>query len=152
MEIKYFQFENDFTADDMRCIPMIVRFKLDACGIKLKLSEWSRMQKEERDMLAQLPIDTSEELFHYRAYVKGVVFLRTGSEATELTNVPNDSWANKKQLPEDLQHKLNQINRTLSLRKWASLTNLQRFALMKLAQSSHENKNLPKALKEFEIL
>jgi hypothetical protein len=151
MEIKYFRFEDDFTAENIRCIPMIVRFKLDACGIKLKLSEWSRMQKEEREMLAQLPIDTSDELFNYRAYLKGLILMRTGSEATELNDLPNESWANTKKVPDELLTKVHQFNGAISVKKWASLTNLQRFALIKLAQSSHESMNLAKAMTEFEL-
>ncbi|MEO6674638.1 MAG: nitrate reductase associated protein, partial [Ginsengibacter sp.] len=43
-----FKFEEDFVEEGVRCIPMVVRFKLDACGIKLKLSEWSTLIFEER--------------------------------------------------------------------------------------------------------
>ena len=44
--IEYFDFEEDFVEKNIRCIPMIVRFKMDEAGIKLKLSEWSRFQKK----------------------------------------------------------------------------------------------------------
>jgi len=33
--IEYFKFEEDFIEEDVRCIPMIVRFKMDLAGIKL---------------------------------------------------------------------------------------------------------------------
>ena len=39
--IEYFNFEEDFVEKNIRCIPMIVRFKMDKAGIKLKLAEWS---------------------------------------------------------------------------------------------------------------
>jgi hypothetical protein len=42
----YFAFENDFV-DTFRCIPMIVRYKLDTCGIKLKLPEWVKLSVDE---------------------------------------------------------------------------------------------------------
>jgi len=151
MDVKYFQFEFDFVEEKMRCIPMVVRFKLDACGIKLKLAEWSRLNKEERKKLAEMPIEAPEELFAYRSYLKDLVFASTGSQATELVGT-NDSWAISTRIPENLIVKLNQLNRSISLEKWKGLTDLERFALIKLAQSSHENKNLPKALKEFEVL
>ncbi|WP_353849846.1 nitrate reductase associated protein, partial [Hydrotalea sp.] len=32
-KIEYFQFEEDFVEENVRCIPMIVRFKMDAVGI-----------------------------------------------------------------------------------------------------------------------
>jgi hypothetical protein len=49
----YFRFEEDFVEDNVRCIPMIARFKLDTCGVKLKLAEWSRMSVEERSSSVQ---------------------------------------------------------------------------------------------------
>src|SRR5215212_3997063 len=114
MNIEYFQFENDFVEPNIRCIPMIVRFKLDACGIKLKLSEWSRMNKEEREMLARLPIDTRDQLLDYRVYLKGLILMRTGNNATELVDVPTDAWAITKKIPEELTNKLNQFNQSIS--------------------------------------
>ncbi len=35
--IEYFHFEEEFMENNMRCIPMIIRFKMDMAGIKLKL-------------------------------------------------------------------------------------------------------------------
>jgi hypothetical protein len=151
MDVKYFEFENDFVEEKMRCIPMVVRFKLDACGIKLKLTEWSRMNQDERQLLAEMPIGTNDELLTYRNYLDGLVFAKTGSQATALAD-RNDSWAISDKIPDNLIAKLNQLNWSISLEKWKRLTDLQRFALIKLAQSSQENKNLPRALKEFEVL
>ena len=37
-----FVFEEDFVEENVRCIPMTVRFKMDAAGIKLKLAESTR--------------------------------------------------------------------------------------------------------------
>jgi hypothetical protein len=37
-----FVFEGDFV-DNLRCIPMQVRYKLDTCSIKLRLSDWNRI-------------------------------------------------------------------------------------------------------------
>jgi hypothetical protein len=62
MKAKFFEFESDFAQDSIKCIPMIVRFKLDACGIKLRLSEWSRMSAEERQTLVNLPVENHRDL------------------------------------------------------------------------------------------
>jgi hypothetical protein len=40
----------------------------------------------------------------------------------------------------------------LSLEQWASLLPLQRFALIKLSRSNHENHNFVPALQEFGLL
>src|SRR5688500_18085645 len=93
IEKNYFQFEEDFVEDNVRCIPMIARFKLDACGIKLKLAEWCKMNTEERENLATLPCSTIEEIIEYRFYLKDLILKRTGNEATELPVLQNPAWA-----------------------------------------------------------
>ena len=60
--LAYFQFEKDFMEDGIRCIPMMVRFKLDACGIKLKLKEWSKFSPDEKNMLCEMDCDKPIEL------------------------------------------------------------------------------------------
>jgi hypothetical protein len=40
----------------------------------------------------------------------------------------------------------------ITAQQWEKLTPLQRFALIKLSRSGHENKNFPKAMAEFNLL
>ena len=61
-EAVYFKFEGDFVEENIRCIPMCVRFKLDACGIKLQLREWSKMSIIERNSLAEMPCITDKDI------------------------------------------------------------------------------------------
>ncbi len=48
--------------------------------------------------------------------------------------------------------KAQELGVTISLAQWASLQPLQRFALIKLSRSSHENKNFLLALQEFKVI
>lgn len=148
----YFNFEEDFIEDNVRCIPMIVRFKLDACGIKLKLKEWSKMVFEERKKLAEFACVTDEDIEQYRKYLQQVIFKRTGNEATDLPVEKNPAWANKNEIPPLLVEKLKELNWYISLPQWQALTNLQRFVLMKLSNPGHEHKNFPNACKEFGLI
>ena len=93
MKIEYFKFEEDFIEENVRCIPMIVRFKLDTCGIKLKLTEWSKMTVAERIQLADAPCCTDEQIMTYGKYVRQVVRLHSGQEASELRVDASPSWA-----------------------------------------------------------
>jgi hypothetical protein len=151
-QIQYFQFEEDFIEDNVRCIPMIVRFKLDACGIKLKLVEWCRMNVSERQSLAQLPCETQEEIDSYRHYLKETILLRTGNDATELPLMQHPAWGRVDEIPFPLQEKLKEFNWVLSVQRWQTLNDLQRFALLKLSYPSHENKNFPRAMREFQLV
>jgi hypothetical protein len=110
-----FNFEEDFVENNIRCIPMAVRFKLDECGVKLKLSEWSKMVIEERKKLFEFACVTNEEVQKYRNYLKQVIFNRTGNVATELPVEKNPVWANRHEVPLLLVEKLAEFNWSLSL-------------------------------------
>ncbi|RYZ83151.1 MAG: hypothetical protein EOP04_20525, partial [Proteobacteria bacterium] len=60
--MEYFKFEEDFMEENVRCIPMVVRFKMDLAGIKLKLGEWGRFGTAERIELALLPVTSAQEI------------------------------------------------------------------------------------------
>ena len=150
-DIEYFDFEEDFIEENVRCIPMIVRFKMDAAGIKLKLSEWSKFKKEERIHLALMPAANEEEASTYNNYLSQLIEKYTSDKATALPINPNPDWANLESIPAMLTEKAQEFNLDITTDKWKSLTNLQRFTLLKLCRPGHENKNFPKAIKEFNL-
>jgi hypothetical protein len=144
----YFRFEEDFIEDGVRCIPMIVRFKLDRCGIKLKLAEWSRMNQLERQHLAEQPCESDEDVLVYRSWLQKTVHKRTGAYAADLTVGLDPAWMNST-IPVTVVEKIFESQLNLTDIQWKSLTVLQRFALVKLSRPGHENRNFPLALKEF---
>src|SRR6188768_1102109 len=98
-----FDFETDFMENNIRCIPMIVRFKLDAVGIKLKLAEWSRFTVEERTRLTEKSCITPEEIKSYREEVRNLVRLRAGSEPTALPVENNPAWFDVSDINPEIQ-------------------------------------------------
>jgi len=151
-DIEYFDFEEDFIEENVRCIPMIVRFKMDAAGIKLKLAEWSKFKRDERIQLALMPASMDEEAKWYNDYLAQLIEKYTGNKATTLTIDTNPDWANLQSIPEMLSEKAKEFDLEITKEKWQSLTNLQRFTLLKLCRPGHENKNSPKAIKEFGLV
>jgi hypothetical protein len=149
--IEYFSFEQDFVEENVRCIPMIVRFKLDACGIKLKLTEWAKMTVGERIALAESPCDTREEITLYKNYLQQLVLEHSGQEATELKIDESPLWAMLAEVPRLFLEKLKYYNVSVSVSQWQRLSTLQRFALLKLSSASHESKNFLKALRDFDL-
>lgn len=147
----FLKFETDFV-ESLRCIPMIVRMKLDTCGVKLKLEHWNQFDRSERQTLVTMPCDSSGEVANYREYVQNLVTVKTGKPAKELAIDPLPLWLNTEQLPEVLKNKAAEHDIKISLSQWSSLTPLQRFALIKLSRPSHENRNFIPALKEFELI
>ena len=147
----FFEFEADFV-DSWRCIPMQVRYKLDTCGIKLKLAEWNQMNQESRQNLAILPCDTDGQIHDYRHYIQDLVLQLTGKSVAELPIETHPAWMDNTAIPSSIHEKAQEIGVIITTEAWASLTILQRFALIKLSRSSHENKNFLPALQEFKLL
>jgi len=150
--IEYFKFEEDFMEENVRCIPMVVRFKLDLAGIKLKLGEWGRFHPTERIELALLPITNTIETAEYRTYLINLIHFYTGKNATELAVDTQPAWNNLAQIPQMLIEKSTELNLEISISQWQNLSNIQRFALLKLCRPGHENMNFPKAVLEFGLI
>lgn len=152
MENQFFRFEEDFVEAGVRCIPMIVRFKLDACGIKLKLKEWSMLTPEERTRLAVSPCDSGHEVLEYGHQLYELVLERTGNVPTLIPIEKDPAWARMDEIPYAVKEKLEDLCITCSHAQWQGLSDLQRFALLKLSYSGHEHKNFSRALEEFGLL
>jgi hypothetical protein len=144
----FFDFEADFV-DSLRCIPMVVRFKLDTCGVKLKLAAWNLFNQSERSQLVELPCTEPAEVTLYRDYVMGLVVQHTGQMPSTLGIDDNPAWLRDREIPTAVQDKAQTFHTHLTTSQWANLTPLQRFALIKLTRSQHENTNFLPALKEF---
>jgi hypothetical protein len=150
--IEYFMFEEDFVEQHIRCIPMIVRFKMDTAGIKLKLSEWSRFNSEERIGLATRPCRSADEIYAYKTHLAGLIQKKAGNEAAMMEVDENPFWSQADHVPGPLLEKAREFEWDISVGQWRSLTQLQRFALIKLCRAGHENKNFPKAMREFGLV
>ncbi|MDF5723380.1 MAG: nitrate reductase associated protein [Rhizonema sp. PD37] len=146
----FFAFESDFV-DSLRCIPMQVRYKLDTCGIKFKLSDWNHLTKEDREVLVEKPCSTEAEIQAYREDIQRLISQRTGTQATELPIDPHPGWLDATTVPANLKEKVIELGLRLTLQQWVALTPLQRFALIKLSRPGHENENFPKAMMEFNL-
>ena len=144
----FFQFEQDFV-DSLRCIPMVIRLKLDTCGVKLKLVHWTQFNADERQSLLEIPCSTSDEIENYRQFLQNLITQKTGQPATEIAIASNPPWLDSETIPESVQSKATETGLTLTQSQWRSLSPIQRFALIKLSRASHENHNFAPALQEF---
>lgn len=149
--MEFFQFEADFV-DSLRCIPMQVRFKLDTCGIKLKLSDWNHFSASDRQALVDLPCSTETEIQTYREFLQQLVQQYSGVTAAELPVESAPAWLDSTTIPDSLQQKAEEVGVKITIPRWAELNPLQRFVLIKLSRPSHENKNFIPALQEFNLI
>ncbi|MEM6522050.1 MAG: nitrate reductase associated protein [Cyanobacteria bacterium P01_C01_bin.70] len=147
-DLIFFQFEADFV-ESLRCIPMQVRFKLDTCGVKLKLEHWHRFSTRDRERLVTHPCRTHSEIADYRELVRSQVLQYTDIPPKYLPIDPTPPWLQTSQIPMDVQIQAAKFDTAIAFENWVALSSLQRFALCKLSQPGHENRNFLPALREF---
>ena len=151
MPSPYFEFEQDFVGS-LRCIPMHVRHSLDTCGVKLKLTHWNQFTESERRSLVEWPCDTAAAADTYRDRLQALITERCGAPAKTLDIPAAPPWQDPTSIPEQVADKFQSQGIELSVGQWAKLSELQRFALIKLSRSSHENSNFMPAVKEFGLI
>ena len=144
-----FAFEADFTAD-LRCIPMAVRRKLDLAGVKLKLVHWHGLEPEERQRLLAWADDPAA-IRELRGWLLNRSQSLPEGPAKPLEPAQGCDWQQDQALPEVLQNSCQQLGLPLEASRWRQLSELQRFALVKLSHPGHEHRNLPRALAEFRL-
>ncbi len=144
----FFYFEADFISS-LRCIPMQVRFKLDTCGIKLKLTHWHQFEDSDRQALVELPCTAPAEVQHYREFLTHLISQRTGEIAKDLPIEPQPDWLNAENIPTSVLEKAQEVGIAIAPTQWSDLSPIQRFALIKLSRSAHENRNFLPAWHEF---
>jgi hypothetical protein len=150
MQINYFfDFETEFGDESIRCIPMVVRLKLDNTGIKMSLAAWSRCTIEQRMTLIEKPCNTASEKIQYTKLLHQLILKITGSAPELISIEKNQSWENHNQVPGLLKNHAASYGVTITTDQWQQLFVLQRFALVKLCRPGHENHNFPFALVEF---
>lgn len=147
----FFEFESDFV-DSLRCIPMSVRFKLDTCGVKLKLHQWNKFTEADRQQTVDKPCETEAEIRDYRNLLHQLVEQRTGETPSDLAIDQNPPWNDAATVPESVETKAKEVGVSIALSQWQSLTPIQRFVLIKLSRSAHENANFLPAAREFQLV
>ena len=141
-----FAFEQDFIGN-WRCIPLCVRRTLDLCGVKLKLNHWLLLSKDQRQTLVDWP-DGADALGQLRQHLRDCTRTMADGMAKDLPPVSSAPWQQVEVLPDAVQEAATARGVLLSLEQWARLSELDRFALCKLARPGHDHHNLDAAFSE----
>ncbi|WP_304273907.1 nitrate reductase associated protein [Caulobacter segnis] len=152
MHNQTFAFESDFV-DTLRCIPMAVRLKLDEARIKLTLRQWSQLSTQARRALLDQPCRTPAEIVAYQVELGRHVAEQSDSQ---LRILPDDQAIPLPPVdapPEQVvAFAASKAVAPIALEAWGNLSDLQRFALVKLSRDNHDNVNFVPALAEFGLL
>jgi hypothetical protein len=130
---------------------MAVRRKLDLAGVKLKLQHWSELGETERQELLAWGDETAA-IEALREHLLARTADLSAGPAQGLPRPVGEPWQQSNQLPEVLAASCAQLGLEVRSGGWAELSELQRFALVKLSHPGHEHRNLPRALAEFGLL
>jgi hypothetical protein len=150
-----FNFEQDGRYP-LRRIPMIMRFKLDACGVKLPLIAWAQLSREQRERLVDLPCRSDEEKHRYRELIAQMLEAHADNPDAAIEFVPVEAsppWRDTSAVPQQVIDQLTELHLPVpTLAQWHALSDLQRFTVLKLTRAGHKNANLLPALREFGLV
>ena len=141
-----FAFEQDFVGT-WRCIPLCVRRKLDLVGIKLKLSHWLALEHHQRQELVDWS-DSPESWPQLRDHLRALTKTMADGMVKDLSAAAEEPWQQTAVVPEFIAHAAQERGIALDVVAWAGLSELERFALCKLARPGHDHHNLEAAFTE----
>jgi hypothetical protein len=147
-----FQFEQDkYYA--LRRIPMAMRIKLDLCGVKLSIRDWSKFSREDREALADMPYESQQQLLAFRTRVMELIAAIAGDSTQTHPCTRPAPWETRDEISPQVGRQMASLGMPgPTLAQWAALSALQRYALVKLTREGAKNEKLPAALKEFGLM
>lgn len=150
-DARLFGFESELEAN-LTYIPIAVRFKLDKCGIKLSLTQWQQLPLSERRNLLQAPCANGADVERYGQVLLRLIKEIIGGDPERVPVAGNPAWK-ELDLPRQIADKALLLGIRAPLPEdWRGLTDLQRFALLKVSRAGSDNRNLVPALREFGML
>ena len=150
---RLFRFEIEST-EDLRFIPLAVRFNLDRFGQRVSLDQWQRLPYDDRVLLARFPVESVENEADIEPNFDLAVreMLRTHASGEPETFAPETDpiWVHADAVPESVirQSSLCGIGAP-SLDRWSELSAFQRYALAKLSRKNDVNHDFVPAMREF---
>ena len=148
-----FNFEVE-SSENLKFIPMVVRFNLDRFGLRISLEQWQMLPLEDRALLARFPVDDDiaiEPNFDHALFE----MLRTHANVEPEWFTPDEApaWRNTDSVPEGIANQATLANvGTPTPAQWARLDGLQRYVLAKLSRKPEGNHDFIPAMKEFGLL
>lgn len=147
---RLFGFEVE-SSENLRFIPLAVRYNLDRFGRRLSLDQWQMLPHADRTLLARFPIEDDREIEPNFDLALDEM-LRTHADATPDRFEPDTDpvWAHTDAVPESVirQSSLCGIS-SPSLSRWGELDAFQRYALAKLSRKNEVNHDFLPAMREF---
>lgn len=148
VEVRLFEFERHLRTS-LRRFPLVVRYKLDACGAQIALEDWQRLSLAERGLLVAHPIGTPGQRATYLKTLDQIVSQRCGRLATRIAPAPLDPFGDAMAVPEQIEAQCRRDGVVpISLAQWRGLSPLAHYSLLKLSRPEHRNRGFRDLLME----
>jgi hypothetical protein len=147
---RLFRFEIEST-EDLRFIPLAVRFNLDRFGQRISLDQWQRLPYADRVLLARFPVENEADIEpNFDLAVREMLQTHANDEPETFAPDTDPIWVHTDAVPESVirQSSLCGIGAP-SLDRWSELSAFQRYALAKLSRKNDVNHDFVPAMREF---
>jgi hypothetical protein len=148
---RLFEFEVE-SSDNLRFIPLAVRFNLDRFGLRISLNQWQMLPYDDRVLLARFPLEDDAEIEpNFDHAVEEMLRTHANAAPEKISPDTDPVWSHTDALPESVirQSSLCGVSAP-SLSHWGQLDKFQRYALAKLSRRTGElNHDFLPAMKEF---
>jgi len=151
---RLFGFEVE-SSDNLRFIPLAVRFNLDRFGMRITLDQWQHLPHDDRVLLSRFPVEDDVELEkHFDLALDEMMKTHVNAKPEQIARDPDPVWAHADAVPETVirQSSLCGVSAP-SLDRWGKLDRFQRYALAKLSRNTDKvNHDFLPAMHEFGLV
>jgi hypothetical protein len=147
---RLFRFEIEST-EDLRFIPLAVRFNLDRFGQRVSLDQWQRLPYDDRVLLARFPVENEADIEpNFDHALREMLHTHADDKPETFAPETDPIWVHTDAVPESVirQSSLCGIGAP-SLDRWSELSAFQRYALAKLSRKNDVNHDFVPAMREF---
>ena len=151
---RLFGFEVE-SSDNLRFIPLAVRFNLDRFGMRITLDQWQQLPYDDRVLLARFPVEDDAALEkNFDLALEEMMKTHLNAAPEKIAPDRERVWAHADAVPETVirQSSLCGVSAP-SLDRWGKLDRFQRYALAKLSRNTDKvNHDFLPAMREFGLI
>ena len=139
------------SSENLKFMPMSVRFNLDRFGLRISLAQWQGLPHADRVLLARFPVDEDtaiEPNFDHALFE----MMRTHANVEPDWFAPemNPAWRETSAVPNGVQNQCRIAGLPpVEVAHWAALDPFKRYVLTKLSRKPEGNHDFMPAMREF---
>jgi len=145
-----FQFETA-SSDNLKFMPMIVRFHLDQLGLRISFAQWQALSYDDRRLLARFPADgNAQTTADFGRALTTMLHTHAQAEAEPFAPEASPAWQGVTAVPDDVLRQTQLAHLVApSVTQWAKLAPFQRYVLCKLSRKPEVHRDFVPAMHEF---